>query len=201
MNRKFFTLFFVPVLSFIFTLCILNQTTTFAGKKHGLLNAMGKIGFAPVEKSGQTDSIVSGDDGDLQIGISFPDPRFTDNEDGTVTDNLTGLMWTVDALQIPVKKNWFDGIEACNNLDFAGWDDWRMPNVKEMLSLIDYGYYDPALTPDHPFINVPGYPGVYWSSTTLAANNDAFHVPITNGTVNHVGKGGLRFVWPVRGGN
>ena len=201
MNKKSFTLYFVTVLSFIFVLCIFSQTTTFAGQTDGLLKAMGKIGFAPVEKSGQTDSSEPGDDGDLQIGISPPEPRFIDNEDGTVTDKLTGLMWTKDAQEIPGLMDWWDAIEACNDLEFAGWDDWRMPNVKEMLSLIDYGYYNPALTPDHPFDNVPGYPGVYWSSTTLAVNNDAFHVPISNGTVNHVGKAGLKYVWPVRGGN
>jgi hypothetical protein len=77
-----------------------------------------------------------------------------------------------------------------------------MPNVKEMLSLMDYGYYNPALTPGHPFLNVPGYPAVYWSSTTLAVKDlDCFHVGVVNGTVNHVSKYGSKYVWPVRGGN
>ena len=161
MNRKFFYPFLLAVLSIIFLFCIFSQTSTFAGQTDGLLKAMGKIGFAPVEKSGQTipsetkdgADLQTGDDGDLQIGISPPEPRFIDNEDGTVTDKLTGLMWTKDAQEIPGLMDWWDAIEACNDLEFAGWDDWRMPNVKEMLSLIDYGYYDPALTPDHPFLN------------------------------------------------
>jgi hypothetical protein len=56
---------------------------------------------AGVPKTGQTTSYALGDDGDLQMGIAWPEPRFTDNEDGTVTDNLNGLMWTKDAQQIP----------------------------------------------------------------------------------------------------
>ena len=52
---------------------------------------------APVPKSGQTSSNATGDDGDLQRGVAWPDPRFTDNGDGTVTDNLTGLIWLKNA--------------------------------------------------------------------------------------------------------
>ena len=71
-----------------------------------------------------------------------------------------------------------------------------------MLSLIDYGYYNPALPVGHPFINVPSYPGRFWSSTTLASNNaEAFHVPVSNGTVNHFNKKkNIRSIWPVRAG-
>ena len=44
---------------------------------------------------------------------------FTDNEDGTVTDNLTGLMWTKDTEQIPDAKLWQDALTACNDLDYT----------------------------------------------------------------------------------
>ena len=47
---------------------------------------------APVPKTGLTSSYLTGDDGDLQKGVPSPNPRFTNNGDGTVTDNLTGLM-------------------------------------------------------------------------------------------------------------
>ena len=54
---------------------------------------------APIAKTGQTTSYATGDDGDLQNGVALPAwyPRFTDNGDGTVTDNLTGLMWAKNA--------------------------------------------------------------------------------------------------------
>ena len=81
-----------------------------------ILKLDGQIG---VTKTGQTISYYPGDDGDSQIGIAWPVPRFTDHEDGTVTDNRTGLMWTTDAQQIPGKMTWSLALTACNGLDFA----------------------------------------------------------------------------------
>src|SRR5262245_53557443 len=52
---------------------------------------------APVPQTGQTISIMAGDDGDLQAGVPLPNPRFTINNDGTVTDHLTGLVWLHNA--------------------------------------------------------------------------------------------------------
>jgi len=48
--------------------------------------------LAPVAKTGQTTSYSTGDDGDLEKDVAWPNPRFTNNSDGTVTDNLTGLI-------------------------------------------------------------------------------------------------------------
>jgi hypothetical protein len=177
-----------------------------------VLDTNSKVGVpAPVPQTGQTkcydnagiviDCAGTGRDGEYQYGTPFPEPRFTDNDDGTVTDNMTGLMWTIDARPFPIKNNWNGALIECNDLEFAGYDDWRMPNVREMLSLIDYGSRRPALTPDHPFINVEEYPSVYWSSTSYEESNDVFHVAISNGTVSHVGQDGSKYVWPVRGGN
>ena len=52
---------------------------------------------ALVPKTGQTTSYDTGDDGEYQKGFEWPVPRFTDNENGTVTDNLTGLIWLKNA--------------------------------------------------------------------------------------------------------
>ena len=73
---------------------------------------------APVEKTGQTISYATGDDGDLEMGMTWPVPRFTDNEDGMVTDNLTGLMWLKDANCIATNYPGFDTdgtAGACKN--------------------------------------------------------------------------------------
>jgi len=56
-----------------------------------------KKSCAPVEKTGKTTSYATGDDGDLEKGVTWPSPRFTDNRNGTVTDNLTGLIWLKNA--------------------------------------------------------------------------------------------------------
>ncbi|MHC4638883.1 MAG: Lcl C-terminal domain-containing protein, partial [Planctomycetota bacterium] len=66
--------------------------------------------------------------------------NFKDNSDGTVTDNATGLMWMkIDSGKLKVgKMNWQQGLEWAENLEYAGYSDWRVPNVKELHSIIDY---------------------------------------------------------------
>jgi len=61
-----------------------------------------------VPKTGQTTKYSDGDDGDLQKCVAWPDPRFTDNGDGTVTDNLTGLIWLKEANHIGTNHPLFD---------------------------------------------------------------------------------------------
>ncbi len=155
-------------------------------------------GPAPVPRTGQSTSYRTGDDGDYQMGVSLPVPRFTDNGDGTVTDNLTGLMWAKDA-NIDGYKTWDDAIDYCNALDHAGHDDWRLPNILELHSLIDIAHYGAALPDGHPFTGVQSYH--YWSSTTLADVTDgAWYVNLDSGYVYCGYKTGTHYAWPVRGG-
>ena len=79
---------------------------------------------APVAKTGQTTPYSVSDDGNYQAGVASPEPRFTDNEDGTVTDNLTGLMWTKDA-NIFGQIEWDSAINACDNFELANYTDWN----------------------------------------------------------------------------
>lgn len=152
---------------------------------------------APVPKTGQTASYGTGDDGDLERGVASPIPRFTDNGDGTVTDSLTGLMWTKDATIVGSKLTWSAAVNYCRDLEFADHGDWRLPNVQELLSLVSFGGSMPPT--GHPFLEVSGY-GYYWSSTTVSyssgsawcANNISW---IGSGTKSSTGE-----VWPVRGG-
>jgi len=164
---------------------------------------------APVEKTGQTTSYQTGDDGYHQKGIVSPNPRFTDNSDGTVTDNLTGLMWAKDA-NMAVSMKWEIAIIYANSLSLgnnscgSSYTDWRLPNVKELQSLIDYGNLSPALPTGHHFSNVQtSYGFFYWSSTTFVPNtNYAWAVHLNCGAVSHVDDKTTNFyVWPVRGGN
>jgi hypothetical protein len=87
------------------------------------------------------------------------DPRFTDNSDGTVTDNLTGLIWLKNAgcfegqrwaCALSTAHSLADG--SCGLTDGSMEGDWRMANVRELLSLIDYGNEAPALPGGHPFM-------------------------------------------------
>ena len=70
---------------------------------------------------------------------------FQDNNDGTVTDKATGLMWMkVDSAKLKAgknkdgKMNWQEDLDWAQNLEYAGYSDWRLPNVKEFQSIVDY---------------------------------------------------------------
>jgi hypothetical protein len=161
---------------------------------------------APVPKTGQFTSYIPGDDGNMKRGIKWPDPRFTDNEDGTVTDKLTGLIWLQNANCFGT-SNWNQSLLACKMLatGFCGLtdgsipDDWRLPNIEELLSLVDRSQIYPALPPGNPFVNVQ--PSYYWSSTTSVFDSSfAWYLWLGDGFSDFDPKRGLRYVWPVRGG-
>jgi len=66
-------------------------------------------------------------------GYIINQPDYLDNGDGTVTDNVTGLMWQQD---MGDKMSWEDAISQAESSDLAGYDDWRVPTIKELYSLI-----------------------------------------------------------------
>jgi hypothetical protein len=147
-----------------------------------------------VAKTGQTTLYRAGDDGDLEPGVEWPSPRFTDNGD-TITDNLTTLMWAEDT-NADGTKNLTDAIAYCNALSLGGHSDWRLPNLNEMQSLLDYGQTSPSLPVGHPF--VPAATVYYWTSTTLIWNT-AYAWKSYIGTVGFSTKATALTVWPVRG--
>jgi hypothetical protein len=103
-----------------------------------------------------------------------PEGRFTDNGDGTVTDHCTDLMWQKDTAdtngdgQVPDDKSdallCCDALNYCENLSFAGHDDWRLPNVRELQSIVDYSSHDPAIAPVFKAVS-----SFYWSATSNVA--------------------------------
>ncbi|MEB2286330.1 MAG: hypothetical protein B6D46_08245 [Polyangiaceae bacterium UTPRO1] len=178
-------------------------------------------------KTGQTTSYGAGSDGDQQKGFVH---SYTDNGDGTVTDNVTGLMWEKksDDGSIHDKDNTYTwGLEtppyAMNGTmvtaflaalnaggGFAGHTDWRIPNRKELESITDIENVFPAV----PAVFNTGCTGgctvttcsctktnYYWSSSTAqGAPGNAWRVYFYDGTMNPVGKSGSLYVRAVRGG-
>jgi hypothetical protein len=115
-----------------------------------------------------------------------------------VTDNNTGLMWLKDANRFGPLA-WYYAIIECTNLTIAGYNDWRMPNLIELASLLDRGQYGPALPVDRPFSNVVS--AYYWTSTTYAYDEtQAWALWLTDGDDRNRSKPSLLYVWPVRGG-
>jgi hypothetical protein len=147
-----------------------------------------------------------GMDGTYQAGVSVG-PRFTNNNDGTVKDNLTGLIWLQNA-NCGGPATWTGALSRASTLATGncGLSDgsvagaWRLPNVKEMHSLIDFSQASPALSAGHPFLGV--FSGRYWSSTSnVFSPSFAWYVSIENGSVGpDLSKTGAISVWPVRGG-
>ena len=174
-------------------------------------------GPAPVPMTGQITSHAPGDDGFYEKGVEWPNPRFIDKRDGTITDNLTGLIWLKNANCFG-HRNWWEAIADCNELgngqcgltDGSSPEHWRLPNRFELASLLDMQYYGPQLsnsagtgqwTHGNPFINLITN-GNYWTSTTYAFNTGfAWCVEFDTGVTGNVNKSDVSFVWPVRGGH
>ena len=172
---------------------------------------------APVPKTGQTTSFATGDDGALKKGVAWPTPRFTDNSNGTITDNLTGLIWLKNANCPGGARAWQTALNDVVSLNSAGTmnssscgdtsnagshqTDWRLPNVRELQSLVDYGVNATLVLPSgHPFSSFQ--PSLYWSSTTFAsASILAWDVSFFNGSVSNDNKTSIGFVTAVRGGS
>lgn len=165
-------------------------------------------GPAKIWKTGQITSYTVGDDGYYQNGTDWSTPRFIDHGDETVTDDLTGLMWTKNADApgplscIPTTQNWNNAltyIQCLNVAGYLGYNDWRLPNLKELLSLIDYSLDDRPVPPGHPFTSIQS--ASYWSSSTYAPNaTKAWGVSMRYGEIVVPGKTGVYQLWPVRGG-
>ncbi len=172
---------------------------------------------ALVPRTGQTTSFATGDDGAVQAGVPFPVPRFTDNGDGTITDNLTGLIWLQNA-DCFGNRSWFQALNdantlasgACGLTDGSQAGDWRLPNVRELHSLIHYGFFTPAVsnadgdakwTTNGDAFNDLQSSSVYWSSTTVADSPDsAWSVGFGVGSVDFGSKSFSSRVVAVRGG-
>lgn len=162
-----------------------------------------------IPKTGQTTSYQAGDDGDYQQGLAWPNPRFTVQADtNCVLDNLTGLVWARNANMLNGAMIWSNAVVYCETLTYGGQTDWRLPNRRELLSLIADNRYGPALcntagtgqwTANDPFTSVTN--SVYWSSTPYSGSADSsWYVELTRGYPYFGGNGGGGYVWPVRGG-
>ena len=181
---------------------------------------------APVPQTGQTacysvsDAILTvipcagtGQDGDIKAGVAWPDPRFTDLKNGTVTDNLTGLMWTKDAnspgpvaCNPAATKTWQGALDyagCLNTNSYLGYSDWRVPTVLELRGLVDMSHHNPVLPAGHPFTSVGDY--MYWSGTSSAfgptMGTTAWYFNMMNGWQSSMSKTlDSNTVWPVRSG-
>lgn len=135
----------------------------------------------------------SGQDGETQSGLAR---SFTDNGNGTITDNNTGLVWEKLSDDDSIhdwenRYHWPDRflyqqslskLAVLNGENFAGHNDWRTPNINELVTLTNYGAHGPAAYPEFHTGCVPGCTvttcscmvGNFVSSTTRHGSPDEF---------------------------
>jgi Protein of unknown function (DUF1566) len=113
-------------------------------------------------------------------GKNYGENDFKDNGDGTVTDWATGLIW----MKIDSRKtmSWEQALEYAETLNYAGHDDWRLPNVKELQSIVDY-----TRAPDaedekaqaaaiDPVFSLTEMESWFWTNTTHIENGGGYYV-------------------------
>lgn len=142
----------------------------------------------------------SGQDAEFNAGIPWPALRFEVRNE-IVLDRLTGLIWTRNANLAEYPMTWreaLDFVAGMNRERALGFSDWRLPNRRELRSLVSHQTRRPALPEDHPFINV--FPGWYWTSTTAAISPaHAWYVNLDGARMFYGGKDQSFLVLPVRG--
>jgi hypothetical protein len=188
-------------------------------------------GVCPTEgDAAAVEALIDGCFADLQAALAgtapascepFPAPSFTDNGDGTITDDNTGLMWAAKDDAGGIHDNdqtytWANAvaihIATLNTVPcFAGHCDWRLPDVRELQSIVSYQVAFPAApaafnTDCVASCTLPACSctsqGNHWSSTSFAADGAfAWVVNFTAGVVTTDGKGAQARVRAVRGGS
>lgn len=150
-----------------------------------------------------------------EIPASTPTERFALHGDGTVTDNQTSLMWqqcyvgqsgekctTDNPQEITFKDAFYWSVALTHtNTPFAGYSDWRLPNIKELLSIVEVKCHSPA-------INLTVFPdgslqlySYVWSSTpSMNDSSDAWLVDFNLGNATSLGRGYLARARLVRNG-
>ena len=144
----------------------------------------------------------TGQDGELQVGVVWPIPRFALNADGcSVTDSLTGLMWTRGS-KLMCTSSWLTAMTYVNTLAWCGRSDWRAANINELMSL-----YHSGAASQYVWLANSGFykmqPNMYFSSTSYlngsADNPSAFSTFIQDGSEFNGPKSSTTYcVWPVR---
>jgi len=162
-------------------------------------------------KTGQEVSYATGDDGKHEAGwwsgllnannrTRFLVKTLAGND--VVIDLATGLMWARDGNAVGCYNGdiitWSDAVITANGMSFAGFDDWRLPNIIELLSIVKYNTWNPAIWP--VFTNTK-YTLAYWSSTSRAyATTNALCLGYSEGNPERIVKTDYKFMRAVRGG-
>lgn len=220
----------VMIISLLLVSCGSNTPTEpIGGTQEG--PDSGAAGSYPIVDTGQQtfyddqDVVAAPETGEAFYGqdshYQGAQPAYHDNGDGTVTDLVTGLMWQASP-DLDNKVTFAGAVVAAHTFNLAGYDDWRLPTIKELYSLIQFTGSSHTLTPyiDTDYFDFRfgdessgerAIDGQYWSSTeyvglTMSGDATVFGVNFADGRIKgyprDVGPGGMpntQFVRYVRG--
>lgn len=135
-------------------------------------------------KTGQTTVYAANDDGDFKKGWAIGERFVLTGQ--VVYDRATGLewpkRWSVEGAYNGNQQNWAQAVAWAAALIFDGYSDWRLPNVHELYSLVDFESLAPTIH-NPPFVYVAE--DCYWTSTTRKTNTaNAFCVLFTTGATS-----------------
>lgn len=143
----------------------------------------------------------SGQDAAVGSGLRCTGSRFKAVSADLIEDSLTGLIWTRDCSLFEYPIDWEESLVLIEEMNRSGRfnrTDWRLPNRRELRSLIDHGQKNPALPRPNSFVNINS--GWYWTSTTVAKNASyAWYVHLEGGRMFYGKKTEYYWVWPVAG--
>lgn len=142
----------------------------------------------------------SGQDGELQNGLGMPAADRFEVQGEVVLDRLTGLQWLKSVNSFGFPQTWREALDYVRELNArqAHGGGWRLPNRRELRSVIDHAARKPSLPPGHPFSDV--VLGWHWTSTTSAVHPGyAWYVHLEGGRMFYGRKDQYCITWPVRG--
>ena len=166
----------------------------------------------PLPDTGQSASYTAtfGEDHDYApAGSQMSYTMYSVGTASYTVDNRTGLVWVTNPSDVCAgcaggyvssgTYAWENALTACEGLIYAGFSDWRLPNVRELMSIVDYGVTsDPRINTAY-FLNTASY--YYWTSTTYAlASTGGWYVYFIAGRVDYANKSNNFYVRCVRGG-
>lgn len=181
------------------------------------LDADGEVGYFGVHRFTE-DIELSTDEKTASFVKTLPEvrqrpvkkeERFIDNQNGTITDRATNLMWIKNGWRPDFFSalTWPEAVTKCKIFEYAGYSDWRLPTIEEWKSVIDSENKNPALIEPNPFENIIVHMP-YWSVTESSFNikqtGDMKHLPrayvvmLYYGKFYHQGKDKRAFILPVR---
>jgi len=110
------------------------------------------------------------------MGLSYFVYADFSRANGVVKDSLTRLQWQdnySDNGEETKRVEWIEAIEYCENLVLAGENDWRLPSINELSSIVDYSRQEPSLNSMFEYVEFDRF-DTYWSSTTFSGYSGNF---------------------------